>query len=166
MQRTPWYGTSGYPLALDPATDSEGTNSAIPETTSIFIVAAFQFIGCALIFSVGHPWKKWPTSNLAFCFWMAVVTVSTLGMTLFPSDSFYAMLSLQRPPYSWNLSLLGFGIAAFLSYFVALGSVFYAKARGWVAMLEHRPPPKAHKVLRREWLAQFAQGALAPPLPP
>jgi hypothetical protein len=146
---------------MAPGTDAEGTNSAIPETTSIFIVAAFQFIGCALIFSVGHPWKKWPTANPAFCCWLGVVALSTLYLTLAPSDSMYALLSLQRPPYSWNLSLLGFGIAAVLSYFVALGGVFYAKAQGWLAALECRPPPKPHKILRREWEAQWRSGALA-----
>ena len=162
MQRTPWYGSPSYPLAMDPAADPEGTNSAIPETTTLFIVASFQFIGCALIFSVGHPWKKWPTSNPAFCFWLGVVALSTLVLTLRPSSSLYAALTLQLPPYEWSLSLLGFGIAAFLSYFVALGGVYYAKGRGWLAALECRPPPKPHKALRREWLQQWESGALAP----
>ena len=164
VQATPWYGSGPYPTAMSPGSDAEGTNSAIPETTSLFIVAAFQFIGCALIFSVGHPWKRWPTANPAFCCWLGVVALSTLVLTLAPSDALYASLSLQRPPYSWNLSLLGFGLAAFLSYFVALGGVFYAKGQGWLAALECRPPPKPHKTLRREWEAQWRSGALAPSL--
>jgi len=164
VQRTPWYGTAGYPLAMAPGTDPEGTNSAIPETTSLFIVASYQFIGCAAIFSVGHPWKQWPTANPAFCAWLGVVALSTLGLTLAPSDAAYATLSLQRPPYSWSWSLLGLGLAAAVSYFVALGGVYYAKGRGWLAALECRPPPKAHKVLRRQWEEQWRSGALAPAL--
>ena len=144
---------------MDPALDLEGTNSAIPETTSVFIVASFQFLGCATIFSVGgSPWKKWPTSNLMFCFWMCVVALSTLVITLLPSDAVYSFLSLQRLPYSWNLALLGQGIFAFLAYFFVLGGVYYAKSKGWIAMLECRGPPKPHKHFRAVWASQWEEG--------
>ena len=143
--------------------DPEGTNSAIPETTSLFLVAAFQFIGCAIIFSVGYPWKMWPTANPAFCFWLGVVILSTLGLTLYPTEAAYSLLSLQGVPYSWNLSLLGLGVAAFLSYFVVLGALYRIKSAGWLAALECRPPLKPHKALRREWEYQWEKGVLATP---
>jgi magnesium-transporting ATPase (P-type) len=159
VQQKPWYGSESFPLAMDPAEDAEGTNSAIPETTAVFIVASFQYVACGVIFSVGTPWKQWPTTNRAFCFWMLVISLSALGITVLPTDALYSTLSLQRPPYAWNLELLGIGCAAFLSYFVALGGLAQAKRLGWLAPCECRGPRKAHKVLRQEWQAQWA-GAL------
>jgi len=143
---------------MDPALDVEGTNSAIPETTSVFIVASFQFLGCAMIFSVGgYPWKKWPSSNWMFCSWMAVVALSTLFLTLVPNNATYSFLSLQRPPYTWSLALFGLGIFAFLAYFFALGGVYYAKSRGWLAIIECRGPMKPHKKFRKVWESLWEQ---------
>jgi magnesium-transporting ATPase (P-type) len=161
VQKKPWYGTERYPRAMAEGTDPEGTNTAIPETTAVFIVAAWQFVACALVFSVGHPWKKWPTANPLFCAWLAVVALSALGITLVPLPAFYSLLSLQVPPYEWNLQLLGISLAAFLAYFVALGGLAWVKRRGGLAAIQCRGPPKPHKLLRREWAEQWgAQQAL------
>lgn len=145
---------------MDPLVDTEGTNSAIPETTSVFIVASYQFLGCAAIFSVGgYPWKKWPTSNTAFCAWFCVIVASTLLLTIAPTDTIYYFLSLQRPPYTWNLALFGLGLLGFMAYFVAVGGVYAAKAMGWISMLEFgKGPMKPHKVFRRQWAAQWVGG--------
>jgi magnesium-transporting ATPase (P-type) len=158
VQGKPWYGTDAYPLAVAPEADAEGTNTAIPETTAVFIVASFQYIACGAIFSVGHPWKQWPTRNRSFGLWMLVITLSALGITLGPTRDFYDTLSLQMPPYEWNLELLGLGIAAFLAYFLGIGALVYMRRAGWLAPLRWRGPPKPHKTLRREWATQFASG--------
>ena len=165
VQRKPWYGTEAYPTAMREGSDAEGTNTAIPETTAVFIVAAWQFVACALVFSVGHPWKKWPTANPLFCAWLAVVALSALGITLVPLPAFYSLLSLQVPPYEWNLQLLGISLAAFAAYFVALGALAAVKRRGWLARLECRGPPKPHKVVRREWAEQWGKAAAAAAAP-
>ena len=49
MARQPWYGSAAYPTAQDPASDGEGTNSAIPETTSLFLMAALQYVAVAAV---------------------------------------------------------------------------------------------------------------------
>lgn len=63
------------------------------------------------------------------------------------------------PPQGWSWSLFGIGVAAFLSYFVAIGGVFACRARGLLAPLECRGARKPHKALRAAWDAQFGIAA-------
>ena len=136
---------------MDPALDAEGTNTAIPETTAVFIIASYQYVACGAIFSVGVPWKQWPTRNRAFCVWLLVVALSAIGVTLLPSADIATLLSLQQPPPAFRWALWGLGIVAFLSYFVAIGAVFAARSSGLLSLIEFRGPPKIHKALRKEW---------------
>lgn len=158
VRRKEWYGTDGYPTQMDPDNDPEGTNTAIPETTSVFLMANFQYLACAVIFSVGHPWKASPARNRPFVFWLLVVALSAFGLFLLPTDALYKWLSLQRMPFSWNLELLALSIFSFLCYFGFMIGLAMLKKGGYVAKLEQaffRGPPKPHKSLRRSWEKQF-----------
>ncbi|RYG55706.1 HAD family hydrolase, partial [archaeon] len=96
VRRQVWYDTPEYPAAMSADDDPEGTNSVIPETTSVrwqvsaarlccpcvwlttraslrcrcpvqvFLVAMLQYVAIATIFSVGYPWKKMTYHNCTF----------------------------------------------------------------------------------------------------
>ncbi len=158
-----WYGTPAYPTVTDPALDEEGVNAAIPETSTVFLLASFQYLACAIIFSVGHPWKASPLRNRPFCLWLLVVALSAFGLFLFPTDGLYAFLSLQRMPFAWNLQLLALAVASFLAYFAFMGGLAALKRAGIISRLERRffrGPTKPHKEVRRAWAAQFAGGGM------
>jgi len=42
---------------------AEGTNSAIPETTTVFLMSCLQYIAVATIFSIGFPYKQGTHKN-------------------------------------------------------------------------------------------------------
>jgi len=157
-----WYGDDAHPLRM--LVDPEGTNSATPETSAVFLVASLQFVACACIFAQGQPWKRSPLTNRPFCAWLTVCALAGVLLLLAPSDAAYSALSLQRLPAAANAALLAIALASFASYFAALYALRAARARGWVAALEDRffrGAPKPHRELRRSWLALAPAGAAA-----
>ena len=77
-----WYGDAAHPLRM--AVDPEGTNSATPETSAVFLVASLQFVACACIFAQGQPWKRSPLTNRPFCAWLAVCALAGVLLLLAP----------------------------------------------------------------------------------
>ena len=153
-----WYGDAAHPLVM--ADDPEGTNSATPETSAVFLVASLQFVACAAIFADGRPWKQSPLTNVPFCAWMAVCAAAGVLLLLAPSDAVYGALSLQRLPADANVALLAIGVASFASYFAAMRALRAARERGLIASLENhffRGAPKAHRTLRDSWATQFGR---------
>jgi hypothetical protein len=159
VRAQPWYGSESPDEAA--RDDPEGTNSATPEATSVFLMAGLQYCACALIFSMGHPWKQSVAKNRAFVGWVAVVALTTLLLFLAPADAADDFLSLYRTPYDWNLQLLGWSLLSFAVYFAHTGLLHALRragafsARVWCGA---RARVKTHKRLRRQWAAQFTAG--------
>jgi cation-transporting P-type ATPase 13A2 len=156
VKRQSWYNTPAYPAVMDPEKDKEGTNSATPETTSVFLIASLQFVACASIFSRGQPWKSSPLTNKPFIIWLLVCFISSLVLFLAPSQGLYDALSLQLLPSDFNIVLLVIASFSFASYFLAMFALQYAKENtGFIRYLEEslfRGPPKAHKAIRKWWI--------------
>jgi cation-transporting ATPase 13A3/4/5 len=157
VRSLPWFGTPQYPATSQ--SDSEGTNSAIPETSSVFLMASIQYVAVAIIFSVGYPWKKPTWTNRIFSGWLLVVTVINLLLFLSPNPVVgYNFLSLQVMPYNWNLVLLGLSLASFVGYFIFIAICYNLRARGVFRKLTNclrRTQPKLHKLIKAEWKKQF-----------
>ena len=163
VRAQPWYGDAAHPLRM--AVDPEGTNSATPETSAVFLIASLQFVACACIFAQGQPWKLSPLTNRPFCAWLAVCALAGVLLLLAPSDALYGSLSLQRLPPDANGALLALSLASFASYFVALRALRAAREAGLVASLENRffrGAPKPHRELRKSWLAPPLEAAATP----
>ena len=143
---------------MDPEKDAEGTNSATPETTSVFLIASLQFVACACIFSRGQPWKSSPLTNKPFILWLLVCFISSLVLFLAPSQGLYDAISLQLLPKEFNILLLVIAFFSFASYFLAMFALQYTKEHtGLIRSLEEtlfRGPPKAHKAIRQWWESQ------------
>jgi hypothetical protein len=174
VRAQPWYGTpaSLEPGGKEPPPDPDGLNSAVPETTSVFLMAAPQYIACALVFSMlGHPWKQAVTRNKPFCAWLGVVALTTVLLFLKPDDVANAFLSLYPTPYAWNLQLLGWSVLSFVSYFAYCGLLYGMRRAGWFSARlwslracrrgeageVNGGGEKTHKRLRRAWAAQFGE---------
>jgi len=156
VRQQQWYGSEDYPTAMDPDEDEEGTNSKIPETSTVFLLAMLQYVAVATIFSLGYPWKRPTYSNYAFSGWLAVVTITSVLLFIFPSKSIYDWLSLVVMPQAWQLELLVWSILALLSYFAVYGCIMYWKRKGaFAAATRHcrcfRRQEKPHKRMRRHW---------------
>lgn len=158
VKKQPWYDTPDYPAVMDPEKDTEGTNSATPETTSVFLIASLQFVACACIFSRGQPWKSSPLTNKPFIIWLLVCFISSLVLFLAPSQGLYDAISLQLLPKEFNVLLLVIAFFSFASYFLAMFALQYTKEHtGLIRSLEEtlfRGPPKAHKAIRQWWESQ------------
>ncbi len=158
VKKQSWYNTPEYPAVMDPEKDKEGTNSATPETTSVFLIASLQFVACASIFSRGQPWKSSPLTNKPFIIWLLVCFISSLVLFLAPSQGLYDALSLQLLPKEFNILLLIIASFSFASYFIAMYALQYAKEHTQIIRsLEEtffRGPPKAHKAIRQWWESQ------------
>ena len=171
VRSQPWYGTDAYPTAMAPGTDSEGTNAAVPETSSLFLVAMYQYVGVAAIFSVGHPWKSPTWTNRPFCAWLGVVVaVSTLVLFL-RDGGLYWFIGLQVMPPGWHGALAGYSVLALGLYAVFIGAVWSARRRGlfssagraWRAWRGGAGAyPKPHKRHRAQWEAQLSKMASVP----
>jgi hypothetical protein len=169
VRSQPWYGSAEYPTRM--GDDPEGTNASVPETSSVFLVAMYQYVAVAIIFSVGHPWKQPTWTNTPFCGWLLVVVAVSTWVLLCDDAGVYRFLGVQRMPRGWHAALGGYAALGLALYAVFIGGAWLAKARGWFAALGARaralrgaPPaaPKPHKALRAEWrlqLARLARGA-------
>lgn len=176
-QRSDWYsatdaaGNPVYPKRQPVDTDSEGTNSAIPETTSVFLLANAQYAAVATIFSNGWPWKRPVWYNWPFCGWLVLSSFISALLLLSPqpqrnvADS---LISLESLPYSWYLELLGWSIGALVAYALGIGACYELKRRGGFSAIDRactqcyrrraKVEEKLHKRLRREWREFFANG--------
>ena len=147
-----WYGTPAYP-----STDGTDLNSAVPVTSSLFLLASYQYVACAIIFSFGAPWKRGVWLNRPFSGWLTLVIAVSLWLQLDPLPNVYALLGIMPMPYKWQLSLLGWGAFSMLMY----GAVMLCLVRSRRAGLFSRggvlgrccggAPEKPHARLRKEW---------------
>jgi hypothetical protein len=161
--------------------EDDPLHSAIPETTSLFLMASVQYVAVAAIFSHGLPWKRWvPVSNPIFTGWLLLVTAVSLALFLWQWPPVYALLSLQTLPYEWNLLLLGVSLASFASYFAYVGLLHAVRSmlrrrrrrrrladaddadtaarslRGCCFCCCQKGAVKPHKRIRQQWQMLFA----------
>lgn len=152
-----WYGDADHPTELNSDDDVEGTNSAIPETSTVFLMSFLQYFACAILFSIGAPWKQTVLRNRVFCFWLAVVFICSLLVFFTEDTTALEFLSLQGMPQPWLRELFGWSVLSFFTYFaywgLCLAGRYYGVYRYISTMFGARE--KQHKRLRRQWRSQF-----------
>lgn len=157
VRKQDWYGTPDYPTAMEPDEDSEGTNSKIPETTTVFVMSMLQYVAVAAIFSVGHPWKKPTHTNYAFSGWLLVVTATSIGLQLAPTAAIYEAISLMVFPSPWRIELLLWSAFSFACYFAYMGGIVWLKRRGVFSWCQWRRVSKPHNAATTEWARLFGE---------
>lgn len=163
VQGQPWYNSAAYPTTMP--VDDTGLNPAVPVTSSVFLVAMFQYVAVAIIFSVGHPWKQPTWTNLPFCGWLAIVTVVSVGVLFARDPRLYELLGAMMMPAEWHVALAAYAAMALGFYAVFIAAVWYAKKAGgfaWLARAVRRVrglplSVKPHKRMRAEWRSQMAR---------
>ena len=162
-----WFDTPAYPASMNPDDDPEGTNSAIPETTTVFLMAMLQYVAVATIFSIGYPWKMATWRNVYFSGWLAIVTAVSIFIYVKPTAEVYDFIGLQRLPIDWHLELFGWSALSFASYFLFVGAAYLLRTRGVFKALaccsacRRTLPP--HKVARAVWCRQLGVPHLGAP---
>ena len=121
----------GYGLPPEnPPPDPEGINSATPETTAVFLVAMFQYVGVATIFSLGHPWLRPPWYNRPFTTWIIIASAVSALVLLSQDTVTETQLSLLRRPDVWNEEILAWSAASVVSYVLFIAALAAAKRKG------------------------------------
>ena len=173
-----WQGVAraAAPAAVlpPPGDDAEGTNSAIPITTSLFLMGCGQLVAVALVFADGAPWKRSPARNLPFAAWAALVTAA-VALLLADPDALagapYAWLSLVPLPPTWRAQLAGLTLAAAATYLATAAATRALHAAGAFSAAQRRMPcagcrrqRSLHRVLADAWARKLrAWAAGAPP---
>jgi magnesium-transporting ATPase (P-type) len=159
VRKQPWYNTTAYPNAMVPSEDKEGVNAEIPETSSVFLMASFQYVAVAYIFSDARPWKQAVHMNLGFSTWLLVVFAVSLLLLALPWYQLYGWLSLQKLPSEWLRTLVLWSLFAMAVYFIVFYAARYARRRGVFTQIEQRifgVHMKQHKLVRKQ-LARIMQ---------
>jgi cation-transporting ATPase 13A3/4/5 len=101
LQRKAWY----YPID-NKNNDSYGSNSAIFETSSLFVYANFQYLTSAFIFSLGKQWKQAIYTNYVFCIWWAICLLTSFFLLFSYDNVFFPFLQVLWTPKAWRLEML------------------------------------------------------------
>jgi magnesium-transporting ATPase (P-type) len=165
VAQQPWFGSADYPAAQPAADDAEGTNSRVPQTTSLFIMACFQLAACAALFAHGGPWKRSPlAANAPFAAWLALVVATSTALFFAPGPlaPLYAWLSLQRLPDAWLRRLFAATLLSAASYVALAAALAALRAAGACAALQRaapcarcRRPRSEHRALADAWAAKL-----------
>jgi cation-transporting P-type ATPase 13A2 len=172
VRKQAWYDTDDYPATMqydDPDAfnyDYEGTNSGIPETTSVFLMATLQYSATAAIFSIGAPYKLSTFKNPLFVLWLVFTSICGILLFFAVEDWVYWVIGMQVLPSDWLRDLFGWSVLSFAMYFVWWGILVAARHRGvlravstaWCSRRDAQ-----HKRLRGEWRRQLGLPARAPP---
>lgn len=89
------------------------------ENFAIFSVSMFQYIGMAIVFSKGKPYRQPLCTNLYFSLSLTVATVTCLYLTLCPHPWIANVIELKIPPMEGRLAMVIIGLGCFLSCFIA-----------------------------------------------
>ncbi|KAK9876239.1 hypothetical protein WA026_012539 [Henosepilachna vigintioctopunctata] len=98
--------------------------SGCQENYSIFVIAMFQYITMAIIFSKGKPYRLSIYTNKIFTFLLFTVTVLCIYMSVYPPYWIINLLEMQVPPEMearWEfltIALANFGVALFVEEFL------------------------------------------------
>lgn len=135
----------------------------------------FQYVAVAIIFSVGHPWKRPTWVNAPFCAWLAIVTVTSIAILFSRDPGLYTFMDMQLMPARWHATLAGYAVLALFLYAVLVAALWVAKREGFFRMLKRllntwrgrllRESP--HKRASAFWRDVWVRGrALAEEMPP
>ena len=179
------------PGYIPPPPDAEGLNSATPETTAVFLVAMFQYVAVAVIFSLGWPWLRPPWTNTPFSVWIAIASLVSALVLLSQNEVARNVLNLVYRPPAWNNEILVWSIGSVASYALFIAGLSALRRRGVFAAIVRaarrarrrglcggclrrcrgdRSPPISpsdlddvalHKRVTRAWATQFAGGRAA-----
>jgi cation-transporting ATPase 13A2 len=135
------------------------TEGTTPESTAVFIFAAWQYVACSLIFaSSGFPYKRVFCTNVWFTVWLVVVIVCSLLIWFVPSEVADDFFELKDLPEEWRLQLFGWAMLSFCLYFAFWGLCVafrnYGVFRFFGRLCFHRHH-KQHRQLRASWAQQF-----------
>lgn len=155
VRRQSWYGDEDHPTRMDPDEPGSAGNHRIPETSSVFLIAAYQYISCATIFSGrGRPWKRSTWTNPILIFWMGVITFSAVILLIFQDTfrSIYDYIGLLPMPSAWRYTLLAIAVGGIGGYYIGIGLVDLSKYAGLLKKIDWDKKEKIHTRLRREWV--------------
>jgi cation-transporting ATPase 13A2 len=164
-----WYDTEDFPAAMqsdDPYRfnyDYEGTNSAIPETTTVFLMSCVQYVAVATIFSLGQPYKEGTHKNPIFLVWLLFCAVCAILLFFSVEGWIYWLIGMQELPSAWNRELFGWSVLSFFLYFAWWGLIVLARLRGGLRAISNAfcgRKEAQHKRLRFAWRAQFGLPSL------
>ncbi|XP_053378783.1 polyamine-transporting ATPase 13A3-like isoform X2 [Mercenaria mercenaria] len=101
VQQQPWFV---------PHVHEEEYDYASYENVAVFSVSVFQYIGLAIAFSKGAPYRKHMFSNYLFLLNIVLCFAFSFWLTVYPIDWMVEFFELQPPP-SVSYRLVFFGVA-------------------------------------------------------
>jgi cation-transporting ATPase 13A2 len=169
VRAQPWYAPPPYDAARL-APDDEGTNSAVPETTTLFLMGCGQLVACAVVFAHGGRWKRPPlASNRLFAAWALAAAAAVAGLFAAPDalgGAAYAALSLLPLPAAWRGALAAMTLASAATYAAIAAAARAAHAAGACAAAQRAAPcaacrrqPSLHRTLARAWARKLQRWA-------
>ena len=93
---------SRQPGYVNYADVNEVGNAATMETTSLYYFSNFQYLIMALLFAMGHPWKRPLYTNLRFTAWCATVLSLNLALLFSPSMAGFWRSDDVSLPTQWR----------------------------------------------------------------
>jgi len=160
VRKQSWYDTDEYPAAMqydDPYAwnyDYEGTNSGIPETTTVFLMSCLQYVAVASIFSIGAPYKLGTHHNYIFLIWLLFCAVCAILLFFSVEDWVYWLIGMLVMPSEWNKEVFGWSVLSMGLYFIWWGVLILARYTGLlrnINILFCGRKDSQHKRLRGMW---------------
>lgn len=94
------------------------------ENYTIFIISCFQYIILAVVFSKGTPYRKSIFTNMGFICSLAINTIVSVAIAVWPWERFINWFELEYPPDpTFRITLVAFGFINFtlsmcIEYFI------------------------------------------------
>jgi len=151
LQQKNWY----YPID-NKNNDPYGSNSAIFETSSLFVYANFQYLTSAFIFSLGKQWKQAIYTNYWFCMWWGVTLVTSLFLLFTYNDLFFPFMQILWIPVAWRQEMFYWAVVNTVMNLVAEFGLSGCKACGCFTRNTGNRR-KDHKIYREEFTELWEQ---------
>ncbi|RPB05765.1 hypothetical protein L873DRAFT_1825040 [Choiromyces venosus 120613-1] len=114
VKRQSWY--------IPPVIGGEKTGIFNSENTTLFLVSCFQYIGAAVVLSVGAPFRQPMRENVPFAITVATGVLFSAYMVLYPATWLYDFMQLTDFPFSFKWFLLIIAAIGFSLLKLALSS--------------------------------------------
>jgi len=136
-----WY----YPI--DDTGNGDESNSAIFETSSLFVYANFQYLTTAFIFSLGRKWKQPIYTNYLFCLWWGVCLLTSFLLLFTYNKPVFDFLQVLWMPDSWRAEMFYWAIFNAALYFAVEFGLSFVKLLGFCTR-NRGDRRKDHKIYR------------------
>jgi cation-transporting ATPase 13A3/4/5 len=146
VKRQSWY--------IPPVVSDEKNAILNSENTTLFLISCFQYIGAAVVLSVGAPFRQPMRENIPFVITVATGVLFSVYMVLNPASWLHDLMQLTDPPLSFKLFLLimaaiGFGLSASFEKFI-LPYTTQLISRLKLALSSGPKKHKIYKMIERE----------------